>query len=750
MFKFPSCTIGLGALRCISGTKGRLSGKLYSPASHWLSSKYQTRRISDEATITSDGVRLSEVESPKPSKESQSFKDCFDFPSPTSPASYRAGIEATILGFVDKGRDIGANLTFRGLDTGLSQDIQVVSMVLGNEDPTMEMHKFFRDINAYTPIAVSGVLENRPHRVRDLQSEDSSADSGRAPDSGKVLKWDLRLKSVQCLNKFPKNIIVSKDAMWAPSDRHLQMRFDKELKGRLTLRADVAKRARKVLEASQFTEIETPILFKSTPEGAREFIVPTRRAGFAYALPQSPQQYKQILMAGGVRNYFQFARCFRDEDSRADRQPEFTQLDLEMGFANGHDVMKIVERILRSMFSFLREYKVPRYIDGVRYPTYEALEQRYGGALGSRDQDSSTPFIRIPKHFARLTYQYAMKEFGSDKPDLRIPSSIRRINHIATQSFVSMITKLEDPVIEAAQFRLKGTPTENLAFVGRFMDNLSRFRLELSPGSTPGVFVFDRTKPLNGLSALGHEAADQLALMGDKHWAKLEHGDIIIVHARENVPFRGEGWTDLGKLRKKIYDSAVEKGLADRDIRFRFCWVTEFPLFTPDEGPDVAAGEGQGGAAGLKATHHPFTAPLTADDFALLESEPLQARADHYDLVLNGVEIGGGSRRIHVAEMQEYIMRDILKMPTSGVEQFSHLLDALRAGCPPHAGFALGFDRFMSLLCDVESVRDVIAFPKNVKGEDLLAKSPSAMTQGQMETYHLAPKGYSLPDPKTS
>jgi aspartyl-tRNA synthetase len=321
---------------------------------------------------------------------------------------------------------------------------------------------------------------------------------------------------------------------------------------------------------------------------------------------------------------------------------------------------------------------------------------------------------------------------------------IHRVEHFLPSSFVSMITSLDNSIVEAQQFRLQGNPAENLAFIRDFMENLPKIKLNLSKDSTPGIFLFDESKPLNGLSAFGHEAAERMAAMEEKFWPKLEHGDILVVHAREAVQFQGEGSTDLGRLRKAIYDSAVQKGLAQRDWRLLACWITEFPLFTLDNAP----GEGQGGVVGLKATHHPFTAPLSAADFDLLETDPLQAKADHYDLVINGVEVGGGSRRIHVAELQEYIMRNILVMPESGVRQFSHLLEALRAGCPPHAGFALGFDRLISLLCDVESVRDVIAFPKSVKGDDLFVKSPSLMTQQQMDTYHLQPKGYQLPLPK--
>lgn len=305
-----------------------------------------------------------------------------------------------------------------------------------------------------------------------------------------------------------------------------------------------------------------------------------------------------------------------------------------------------------------------------------------------------------------------------------------------------MITKLEQPVVEAAQIRLKGTTQENQAFIHKFMDNLPKTPLKLSGDATPGIFVFDESRPLNGLSAFGHEAAEKLAARDTEggYWKKLEQGDIIIVHARKNVPFRGEGWTDLGKLQKAIYEAARAQDLLVERLNWGFCWVTKFPLFTPNEPETIAAGEGQGGAAGFSSTHHPFTAPYGPEDFDLLATNPLEAKADHYDLVCRGVEIGGGSRRIHVAEMQEYVMRDILQMTDAGVKQFDHLLEALRAGCPPHAGFAFGWDRFCSILSGVDSVRDVIAFPKSMKGEDLFVKSPTKMTDEQMKQYHLSPR----------
>jgi len=294
-----------------------------------------------------------------------------------------------------------------------------------------------------------------------------------------------------------------------------------------------------------------------------------------------------------------------------------------------------------------------------------------------------------------------------------------------------MITSHKAPAVDAFKFRTGRTPQDNAEFIRKFMDELPNTTLSLDSASTPGVFVIDSSRPVRGLSALGHDAAGQLLEMNTEAWPECEDGDIVIVHARPDEPFRG-GSTDAGTLRTAIYAKLVEESFIPRDHTYKFLWVNDFPLFTPD-GEDP----GQGGSAGFSATHHPFTAPATPADFDLLHTNPMAVKAAHYDLVLNGVEIGGGSRRIHIAELQEYIMRDIMRMSDAGVKQFSHLIEALRAGCAPHAGFAIGFDRLMSIISDVPSVRDVIAFPKSNKGEDLLVGSPSKTTLEQQKTYHL-------------
>ncbi len=346
-----------------------------------------------------------------------------------------------------------------------------------------------------------------------------------------------------------------------------------------------------------------------------------------------------------------------------------------------------------------------------------------------------------------------MARYGSDKPDLRIPftvsppykalasltylcspsSQIHRVEHVLPHSFIQMITKLENPVVEAIVLQRKdisAAEPPSMKDVAAFLDSLPTALLNNTDGA-PAPLIFDPSKPLNGLSALGFEAAEKLETMQG-----LEEGDLLIFQARENKAFEG-GSTALGRIRTALYDFAVSRAFLPRDNSFRYLWINEFPMFTPDNDDDP----GQGGAAGFSATHHPFTAPFSQADFDLLGTNPLAARGDSFDLVVNGVELGGGSRRIHLAQMQEDVMRDVLKMSDERIAQFAHLIEALRAGCPPHAGFALGFDRLMAVLSYAESLRDVIAFPKSKKGEDLMVKSPARMTDADLERYHLSLRG---------
>ncbi|KAI1323547.1 tRNA synthetases class II-domain-containing protein [Xylariaceae sp. FL0255] len=678
------------------------------------------------------------------------FKNSLKFPPATNPDLLREGAEINVHGFLGKRRDKRSNLSFCDIDLrhtpqSTLRTLQIVSSWEELGSSQHDAHASLKAVPPYSPVCVTGTLQKMrdPQSSRKLDADSSNIRSirvtgvyhepgqsrqcpgnpGSGTDSQQVAspleRFELKLHSIHLLNQFPKDIIVSKSVEWPAQSRHLKIRFDSHLHERLEFRNAVADTLRQHLKKENFLEVETPLLFRTTPEGAREFLVPVREGGRAYALPQSPQQYKQILMASGVHRYFQFAKCFRDEDHRADRQPEFTQLDLEMAFATGEDVRQTIENLMCRVFEMLHSQYAPTFLDdGTVHPQLREFASRLAGGYER---------LELPIH--RMSYHTAMRRFGTDKPDLRIESPIAsdivQVGDILPRDFVSKITKLENPVIEAIKFRFEGEPSSSSKFVQDFFDTLPKTVNKLADTGAPGVFVVNSSKPLQGLFALGHEAADKFLDLDDPTWTPCEDGDIVIVHAREHIPTQG-GSTELGRLRKLIYDAAIEQGLLPRNHDLRFLFVDDFPLFTPMEpkGGDL----GQGGKSGFSATHHPFTAPKTAADVELLPTDPLRVIADHYDLVLNGVEIGGGSRRIHVAEVQEYIMRDVLQMSDQGVKKFSHLLEALRAGCPPHAGFAFGFDRLISVLCDVPSVRDVIAFPKNNAGKDRLVGSPTTLT----------------------
>lgn len=329
--------------------------------------------------------------------------------------------------------------------------------------------------------------------------------------------------------------------------------------------------------------------------------------------------------------------------------------------------------------------------------------------------------------FPRITYEEAMSRYGSDKPDTRLGMEIKRIDYMIPVDLVRKISDLNSPIVDCFKIEGREDPEEMNDFLTKFMDSPAGAPFLNNPDGQPGTFVFDASKPLSGLTPFGFEAA--FALEED---LKLQHGDLVVIQARPNAPFAG-GSTMIGDLRREMHKAAVQAGILPPATGFNFLWVHQFPLFSPNE----ESHPGQGGAAGFSATHHPFTAPKRPEDIALLTTNPSAAIADHYDLVLNGVELGGGSRRIHSAAMQEFVLRDILKMPEERIADFAHLLEALRAGCPPHAGMALGFDRLIAVMMGKESVRDVIAFPKTGRGEDVMVKCPSEMTEAALETYQL-------------
>lgn len=373
-------------------------------------------------------------------------------------------------------------------------------------------------------------------------------------------------------------------------------------------------------------------------------------------------------------------------------------MDIEKSFAKADDVIEAVEELICILWRYFLE-------------------------------------VELPQPFPCMTYTEAMSRYGSDKPDLRIPiQPFSRVDYFLPADLVGKITSLIKPIVEVMIVPVEA-PTEAIRrFIGEFIDSQDNKRFLDNPSGGPGIFIYDSGKPLQGLSAFGFEAVEVLEGMFD-----LKDGYIIILQARENTPLSG-GSTPLGDMRNAIHKALASllyiqpPGWKD----FRPVWITDFPLFSPSN----CSEPGQGGNAGLASTHHPFTSPKTAEDVDMLLTDPSQVIGDHYDLVINGEEIGGGSRRIHHAEMQEFIMRDVLKMDDERIAEFSHLLEALRSGCPPHAGIALGFDRLVAMIHASRTkkkttLRDVIAFPKSGKGDDLMVKSPGPMTEEVLKTYHL-------------
>ena len=598
-------------------------------------------------------------------------------------------LDVVLHGFLGRRSDLGKSLSFTPLlSRSLDFSIQIVSKPEGHYG-RYSPHTNLKNIEPQSPVVVTGRLKAKKHNPEPKEH------------IAKLQHVELELSHVQCLNKFPKDLVGTTDDVFGPEDRHLQLRTNKELRDALHFRAKLAKLCRCELERNDFVEIETPLLFKSTPEGAREFVVPSRRKGLAYALPQSPQQFKQILMGSGISRYYQLARCFRDEDHRADRQPEFTQLDLEMSFATGTDVMRYVTGLIKTLWK--SELKA-----------------------------------ELPEKFQCMTYEHALSYYGSDKPDLRISSPITRVEHLLPRDLKKKVTSIQNPIIEVFSLNLCPPPDSddtpsNVArrFINTFLDSPPAAPFNSSPHGSPGIFIYDPLAPLRGLSAIGFEAAPAIEeLLGP------DEGTLIVLQARPRDPFP-YGSTALGNLRSLLLKSALNQKLLEPEVSYAPLWVTEFPLFTPTKNnPD----EGQRSPTGFSSTHHPFTSPLNSYHVSRLSQTPEKALADHYDLVINGVELGGGSRRIHSAYFQEYILRDVLKLSKDSMKEFEHLIKVLKAGCPPHAGFALGFDRLVALMLGKESVRDVIAFPKDSGGEDKCVGSPAALKDEELERFGLERK----------
>ncbi len=450
--------------------------------------------------------------------------------------------------------------------------------------------------------------------------------------------------------------------------RYLDLR-KKKMQDNLKFRADVTTLARNYFAEVGFTEVETPMLIKSTPEGARDYLVPSRvNQGHFYALPQSPQTFKQLLMVGGTDRYFQIAKCFRDEDLRADRQPEFTQIDLEMSFVEVDDVIEVQEGFIK---------KVMKETKGI---------------------DIETPF-------PRLTWEDAMNRFGSDKPDVRFGFELQDITDKVRDCQFKVFT---DAIEAGGSVRAICIEGGAEAYTRKKIDKLTE--AVKSYGARGMVWMKVNGDEVSS-SVNKFFSPEELKDIADSLGAK--SGDLILIISDKNKVV----YDSLGFLRRHI---AGEMGLLN-DEEYKFLWVVDFPLFEYDEKEDR-----------WSAMHHPFTSPK-AEHAELLKTDPHKCLADAYDIVLNGVELGGGSIRIHDREMQEDMFKALNMKQEEIDEKFGFLVEAFKYGAPPHGGLAYGLDRFIMLLTGEKSIREVIAFPKNQNAQCMVSEAPGIVDEEQLE-----------------